>query len=278
MIVPEKCFGIIGRPLGHTLSPLLHNWAFDRLSLPYTYHLWVIEPGKLEDFVSAARTLPISGVSVTIPHKERIIPLIDGISEQARTIGAVNTLHWRDGALLGENTDVAGFLYPLRRLGRRFDSALVLGAGGAARAVLAGLEELGVRGVTLSNRNQERAEALASHFRARGCAIGVLAWEGLSRANADLIVNTTPLGMAGHPQNMSPLPPEMVEPRHVVYDLVYNPLETPLLAAASRRGATVISGVDMFVAQAAGQFNLWTGQELPMGPAREQVCGALAGM
>nr|GBO97557.1 shikimate 5-dehydrogenase I alpha [Nitratidesulfovibrio sp. HK-II] len=210
LFLPRELYGIIGHPLGHTMSPLLHNWGFGLLDIPAVYMAWPLEPGRVGDFITAVRTLPIRGASVTIPHKQAVLPLLDGVSDRARAVGAVNTLYWRDGRLLGENTDVTGFLAPLRQraaAGWRCARALVLGNGGAARAVLAGLHELGPDGegvvgaVAVTGRNPEKAAPLAAEFGA-----AVVDWDARGAWGADLVVNTTPMGMSGERQGDTAYP------------------------------------------------------------------------
>lgn len=265
---PGTLYGIIGYPLGHSLSPLLHNWGFSQLGLDGMYMAWPLEQEKVADFITAARTLPIRGVSVTIPHKQTVLPLLDRVSDRARRLGAVNTLYWDRDALCGENTDVLGFLAPLR--GRSFSEALVLGAGGAARAVLAGLAELGVPRVRLANRTAARARELAAEF-----GVEPLPWEERAAVGADLIVNASPLGMRGERAGETPLTREGFSGRGLAYDLVYNPLRTRFLAEAESAGWETQDGLGMFVEQGRAQFRLWTGRELPADGARELLRAAL---
>ncbi|MBI4805082.1 MAG: shikimate dehydrogenase [Desulfovibrio sp.] len=269
-LIPERVFGIIGHPLGHTMSPLLHNWGFTRMGIKASYVAFPTPPERLEAIIQAVRTLPVSGLSVTIPHKEAVIPLLDSVSPLATQTGAVNTLVWEDHALVGHNTDVAGFVSPLLEREHIPASALVLGAGGAAKAVLAGLFDIGVRNVTVANRNVERATALAAQFGAH--AVG---WERRHGVEAHLVVNTTPMGMAGKAQADSPLPQEYWTPGHLAYDLVYNPRETVFLRQARIAGAVTIDGLSMFAAQGAAQFKLWTGLDLPMREVKELLASAL---
>ncbi|GAB6037385.1 shikimate dehydrogenase [Fundidesulfovibrio butyratiphilus] len=267
--VPERLFGIIGHPLSHTLSPLLHNWGFAQRDVKAAYLAFPTPPERLGDLIAAVRALPISGLSVTIPHKEAVMPLLDEITEQARLAGAVNTLYWKDDKLVGDNTDVDGFLAPLAaRPGPK--SALVLGAGGAAKAVMAGLGMLGVSDVTVTNRHAPRAESLAKEFGAR-----TLAWDDRLDARADLVVNTTPLGMSGSGQALSPFSGYAWTPDQIAYDLVYNPAVTVFLAEARKAGALGIGGLDMFVGQGAKQFRLWTGKDLPLDQAADLLRQAL---
>ncbi len=265
---PEKLFGIIGHPLGHSLSPVLHNWAFQELFLPYVYCRWPVTPEKLADFMTAVRVLPISGLSVTIPHKQAVREFLDGESENAAAIGAVNTVYWDGDSLMGENTDVSGFMAPLK--GRSFPSALVLGAGGASRAVLAGLTALGVKELFLTNRSAAKAQNLAHEFQAQ-----FVPWEERTNCSAALLVNTTPLGMQGDNQQKSPWPEEHFAPGQVAYDLVYNPQQTLFLAQAAEKGLECIEGLSMFVGQAMLQFQLWTGQKMPEEGARNLILAQL---
>lgn len=256
VFIPETLYGIIGHPLGHSLSPLVHNWAFAREGIPGAYMAWPVEPGDLPRFMDAVRALPVSGLSVTIPHKRSVIELVDDLTETAVTIGAVNTVFWREGKLMGENTDVTGFAAALRIRGITPGSALILGAGGAARAAVVGLKFLGAQKITVANRSLKRAEALASEF-----GIEAVKWDRRAEIAADLVVNTTPLGMSGRLVGESPFPSDAFGPEQVVYDLVYNPVTTRLLKHAKAAGCRIIPGLDMFVSQAVEQFRLWTGHE-----------------
>jgi len=222
----------------------------------------------MPDLVSAVRSLNIQGVSVTIPHKEAIMPLLDGLTPRASRLGAVNTLYWDQGSLCGDNTDVEGFVAPLR--GRAFASALVLGAGGAARAALAGLQELGLSNIAVSNHNKKRAQKLAEEFGVR-CAN----WEDRAAYEAALVINATPLGMRGTHEGQNPLPPEAFTRRQgetrMAYDLIYTPLSTRFLAEAEAAGWQTQDGLAMFIAQAQAQFRLWTGREFSVADARALV-------
>jgi shikimate dehydrogenase len=237
---------------------VLHNWALAQAGIAGAYLAWPLQAGRMPDFVNAVRTLNIQGVSVTIPHKEAIMPLLDSLTARARALGAVNTLYWDEGGLCGDNTDVEGFVAPLR--GSAFASALVLGAGGAARAALAGLRELGLPAVAVCNHNRERAQKLAEAFGAH-CAD----WADRAAYAADLVINATPLGMRGAHEGQSPLPPEAFTRRQagsgMAYDMVYTPLTTRFLSEAEAAGWLTQDGLAMFIAQAQAQFRLWTGQE-----------------
>ncbi|MCL1985634.1 MAG: shikimate dehydrogenase [Betaproteobacteria bacterium] len=261
-----KLYGITGYPLDHSLSPILHNWALKQAGIAGVYLSWPLHPGQMPDFVSAVRTLNVQGVSVTIPHKEAIIPLLDNLTTHARMVGAVNTLYWDNGRLCGDNTDVEAFVAPLR--GNDVASVLVLGAGGAARAVLAGLRELGLSSIAVCNRHKERAQKLAEEFGVQ-CAN----WEDRAAYGADLFVNATPLGMHGEHEGENPLPPEAFTRRRaksrMAYDLIYTPRNTRFLAEAEAVGWQVQDGLAMFIAQAQAQFRLWMGREFPEAGARK---------
>ena len=257
-LLPSRLFGIIGHPLGHSLSPLLHNWGFGHFGLPGVYMAWPVESGRVADFVTAVRVLGIEGVSVTIPHKAAVMGLLDDMTDRARAVGAVNTLFWRDGKLWGENTDVAGFVAPLREMGDVPGTALVLGGGGAARAAVTGLTELGVPEIYVSNRTAAKAGALARDFGVQDAP-----WEKRGEYAGGLVVNATPLGMLGKNEGLSPLPPGSLGEGAVAYDLVYNPHETRFLMDAAAAGARTVPGLEMFFGQAVEQFRLWTGLELP---------------
>ncbi|MDD3312099.1 shikimate dehydrogenase [Pseudodesulfovibrio sp.] len=264
-------YGIIGWPLGHTLSPALHNWGFGRLGVDARYDAFPLEPGGLPAFLDRVRTGEILGLSVTIPHKRAVMPLLDRITDRARRVGAVNTL-FRDGdALCGENTDVIGVVAPLRRLASLPASALVLGAGGAARAAVAGLLELGVADVAVANRTPDKAAALAVDFGVRA-----VAWEARMDEPFGLICNTTPLGMAGALEGRSPWDADRFPEGCVAYDIVYNPLETRFLREAAAAGCAAVSGLEMFLHQGLAQFRLWTGRDMDEDGARRLLLDALA--
>ncbi|MCA1944459.1 MAG: shikimate dehydrogenase [Desulfovibrio sp.] len=266
---PQLLLGIIGQPLGHTLSPALHNWALQEAGVSGVYCRWELPPERLGRMLDAVRTLPIHGLSVTIPHKEAVMDLLDESTPFARQIGAVNTLYWHEGRLCGDNTDVEGFLTPLREL-PVFESALVLGAGGAARAALAGLSALGVSRIGIANRSPERALALAELFHVQH-----VPWSQRTEFGAALVVNATPLGMHGERKDQSPWPEDAWTHVTAAYDLVYNPLRTRFLMDARTAGALALEGLRMFLGQAQCQFTRWTGATFPWDPARRLLLDAL---
>ena len=267
--MPAK-YGIIGHPLGHTMSPTLHNWGFGALSINAEYAPYPLEPKDLPAFMDRVRTEPILGLSVTIPHKRAVMEYLDRISERAARVGAVNTLYWDGGSLCGENTDVIGLTAPLKKLSRLPESALVLGAGGAARAAVAGLQELSVPEILVANRTRSKADGLARDFSVRA-----VDWEERMDAAPGLVCNTTPLGMSGAMQDLSPWDADRFPEGCVAYDIVYNPLQTRFLREAEAAGCTVISGLEMFLHQGLAQFRLWTGKEMDEAGARRLLLKAL---
>lgn len=275
--------GIFGHPVEHSFSPAMHNAAFDAAGLDYTYVPFPVEPGNLPAAVGAVRALGLAGVNVTIPHKKAVLPLLDDLSEEARLIGAVNTIVNRSGRLYGDNTDGRGFLRSLKeRAG--FDpagkTALILGAGGAARAVAVQLALAGARNLLLANRSAERAAELAGFISGKtGVELEVVPWPegeeevlpGEALRESDLVVQTTPLGMHPHISKTVPLSFELFRPGQVACDLVYNPVETLFLRDAGRAGAVAVDGLGMLLYQGALAFELWTGKPAPVEVMRKAL-------
>lgn len=262
-------YGIIGWPLGHTMSPTLHTWGFEQTGVAGEYKPYPLEPADLAAFMEWVRTEDIRGLSVTIPHKQTVMPLLDTVTDRAKAVGAVNTVYWDGEILSGENTDVIGVIAPLRKL-ELPASAMVLGAGGAARAAVAGLKELGVADITISNRTKAKAEELAADF-----GIKAIAWEHRMDEAPGLICNTTPLGMSGDLEALSPWDSDRFPKGCIVYDIVYNPLQTRFLREAEAAGCAIISGLEMFLHQGLAQFKLWTGLDMDEDGARALLLRAL---
>lgn len=250
--------GIVLHPAGHTRSPAMHNAAYAALALDAAYLAFDVPPEDLPDAVAGARALGLRQLSVSLPHKQAILPLLDEVDATARRIGAVNTVVLRDGALAGSNTDWLGAVGALEReiaLGGR--RAVVLGAGGTARAVVFGLLQRGAE-VRVLNRSVARARALADELGAEDA--GPL--ERLGEQPYDVLVNTTSVGL-GDPDR-SPVDPERLRPDAVVLDAVYEPERTRLLREAAARGGRTIPGKWMLVYQAAAQLEAWTELEAPI--------------
>ncbi len=254
--------GVIGWPVGHSRSPRLHGYWIDRLGLDAAYLPLPVRPEDFADCVRALMRMGFAGANVTVPHKEAAFALCDIRDAAAEAIGAVNTLVFRDGKICGSNTDAFGFIENLRQsvpvLPR--GPALVLGAGGAARAVIHALLEAGYTDLRIANRTRARAEDLCRAFAREGCFLAPLDWSQIGPALTDtaLLVNTTSLGMNGQPPleiDLTPLPTDAL-----VTDIVYVPLETPLLAAARTRGNPVVDGLGMLLHQARPGFAAWFDQ------------------
>jgi len=254
--------GVLGHPVGHSLSPRLHGHWLARYRLPGHYLPLEVAPEDLAAVLAALPRMGFAGCNVTIPHKQAALALAAGASPRALRIGAANTLTFLPGGgFAADNTDGEGFLASLAAGAPGFRpegaTALVLGAGGAARAVLDALLGAGVARLLLANRTPARAEALRAEF---GPAVTAIPWQeaGAALAGADLVVNTTSLGMTGQPP--LPLPLDALHAGQVVTDLVYAPLETPLLAGARAAGATAVDGLGMLLHQAAPGFERWFGR------------------
>lgn len=254
MSVPFVSAGVIGWPVAHSKSPLIHRFWLGSLGIDGDYGRFPVAPAHLAAAVRALPALGLAGVNVTVPHKVAVLPLLDRLDATARAAGAVNSIRVEPGGrLLGVNTDVAGITGPLAPLGP-FPRVVLLGAGGAARAVVAALPALGARHLVILNRSRAPAESLLA---ASGLAGAVRPLAGRTPA-ADLLVNATSLGMVGQP----PLP-VAIGGRPLVFDLVYAPPETALLAEARALGLAVVDGLEMLVAQAAEAFRLFTGAAPP---------------
>jgi shikimate dehydrogenase len=261
--------GLIGDPIGRSLSPAMHNAAFAHHGLAERYELWPTTAAELSDRVLALRAASVRGANVTIPHKSAVLPLLDAIDPIAEAVGAVNTIVRRgDGQLWGSNTDVAGFLRALALTGftPRESAVVVLGAGGAARAVCYGLLASGIGSLTVINRTPDRAEALLADLLATTAGDPHLLALGADEplvaqaiADADLLVNATSAGSDG---TSLPLAPEHVPAHALVVDLIYRP--TPLLRLAAERGAQTQDGLEMLVQQGALAFEAWTGLDAPL--------------
>ena len=264
--------GIIGFPIGHSISPVFQQAALDHCGIDATYQAREVAPEQVGQFIQGLRESGYLGINVTLPHKEVVIPHLDEVDEWATEAGAVNTIVNQDGRLTGHNTDGYGFLQGLKYGGNfepRGRRVLLLGAGGAARGVVLALAREGVQEIVVANRTLARAEALVRVAQGRGVSSQAipLEWNELSLAavQADLIVNCTTLGMTHGPDaSASPLLRHQIPPTALVYDLVYNPLETALLREAAHAGAGTLGGIQMLVHQGAASFEMWTGQPAPV--------------
>ena len=262
--------GVIGHPVRHSLSPALHNAAFQALDLDWAYLAFDVAPGEGYGAVRAMRALGIEGLSVTMPHKEDAAGAVDRLSPVAARLGAVNCVHLRGREVVGENVDGIGLLDALR-LDEGFSPqgarCLVLGAGGAARSIVLALVEAGVADVAVWGRTPERAEAAASSLGGRAVA-------DPADVEYDLLVNATPVGMPDSPG--LPVDPAVLRAGTLVVDLIYHPPVTPLLEAARAAGCVAVNGLGMLIHQAAHQFRLWTGEDPPLEVMSAAAVSAIA--
>ncbi len=252
-----KLYGVIGHPVAHSLGPAMHNRAFSETGINAVYLAFdVVDPASA---IGGIRSLSIAGMSVTVPHKTAVMAFLDEIDDTAAAIGAVNTIVNTEGRLTGYNTDAFGAIAALEEhtgslSGKKI---LILGAGGAARAVGYGALQKGAE-VHIANRTPEKGEKLAAQLNASFCPLS-----DAGHLAVDILVNTTPAGM--HPNTDDiPVSPDILRPEMLVMDIIYNPLTTRLLSEAKKRGCTAIDGVSMFVNQGARQFHLFTGIQPPV--------------
>jgi shikimate dehydrogenase len=265
-----KLLGVIGYPVEHSLSPLMHNAAIAQLGLDYVYLPFPIEPQNLETAIAGFAAIGLVGFSVTIPHKQAIMPLLSKISPIAQAVGAVNTVTRQNQQWVGTNTDVEGFIAPLQTTYKQDWSqkiAVILGNGGAARAVVAGCHQLGFAQIHVVGRNQEKLTAFRNSWRDSPIneSLQVHQWEELAKLipQANLLVNTTPIGM--YPKiDQSPLSVEEIanlSPDAIAYDLIYIPQPTQFLQQAQQQGVIAIDGLEMLVQQGVAALKIWLQRE-----------------
>jgi shikimate dehydrogenase len=264
--------GVMGHPIGHTKSPVFHQAGLDELGIKETFEAWDVAPEYLEEKVATFRADGFLAACVTLPHKQAVIPLVDELTEAAQAVGAVNWIFNRDGKLVGHNTDGTGFLRALKEKAG-FDpkgaNVVVFGAGGAARAIIYALKTAGVNRLTIANRTVEKAQALASDFSEGKFKPNVI---GMSRDElsnfvpyANLLVNTTSLGMAGGPAELAtPATADMISADAVGYDIVYAPPMTKFLREVEEAGAEPSGGMTMLVFQGIEGFEMSTGKTAPV--------------
>lgn len=263
-----KIYGIFGYPVEHTFSPGMHNAAFKKLAMDACYVPFTVPPEKLGEAVRAVIPLGLCGLNITVPHKERILPYLDELSEEARLIGAVNTIEVRKDRMIGHNTDGRGFLRSLREnggLNPKGKKFLFIGSGGAARAVSFSLALAGAAVISFRDLDARKASLLAADIREKtGVSATTIGEEALAEyaADADCLINATPLGL----KRADPMPirAEFVRRNHLVCDLVYNPPETALLKMAKKRGAGTLPGIGMLLYQGVIAFEIWTGRKAPV--------------
>ncbi|MBA3012321.1 MAG: shikimate dehydrogenase [Proteobacteria bacterium] len=254
---------VLGNPVSHSQSPLVHNISFRGNHINAVY--LAFEPSDIGMAVRSIRTLNIKGASITIPFKETIMAHLDEIDSQAREIGAVNTVVNQNGRLLGFNTDSKAAIDPLLSHGIKGRTICIVGAGGAARALAHGISNQGGK-LVVTNRSPQKGAALAKEFKGR-----FLPMDQMDTIKADVVINTTSLGMYPDHLEALPFPTQNLRAGMVVMDVVYTPVNTRFLTIAQEKGCITIDGLSMFVAQAAAQFELWTGQKPDITPMRNAV-------
>lgn len=270
-----KLLGIFGYPIKHSLSPYMHNAVCHELSLPYFYVPFQVAPEKLGQAVDSIRTLGIQGINITIPHKESVMQYLDKISHEAKLIGAVNTIKNENGKLIGYNTDGRGFVASIKE---DFDvmpkgkSFIILGAGGAARAIAIQLAIEGCSKIIIANRSLSKAKNIAENINANvpSCiAEAVELNSSILVSGADMLINTTSIGMKKEDQSI--VDPELLSAIPMVSDIIYNPPDTPLLKEARKRNAQAANGINMLVFQGAIAFEIWTGVTPPIKTMRSAL-------
>ncbi|MDB9445926.1 shikimate dehydrogenase [Anabaena sp. CS-542/02] len=276
-----QLLGVIGYPVEHSLSPVLHNAAIAELGLDYIYLPLPIKPENLELAIAGLAAMDVVGFSVTIPHKQAIMPLLSEISPIAQVIGAVNTVSRQNQGWVGTNTDIEGFIAPLQTTYQQDWSqktAVILGHGGAARAVVAGCQQLGLAQIHVVGRNMHKLAEFGKSWGDSPLAakLQIHLWEDLGKLipQANLLVNTTPVGMYPH-VNQSPVSQEDLQnlsPGAIAYDLIYIPQPTQFLQQAQKKGAIVIDGLEMLVQQGVAALKIWLQRDtVPVDVMRQAV-------
>lgn len=265
-----KIFAVLGNPIEHSLSPVMYNAAFSALGANSIYVALQVEKSSLAEAVQGLKALGIQGGNVTIPFKEEIKSYLDELTQEARLMGAVNTFYWEEGCLWGDNTDGAGFLLALQKVAPSVlncKGTLLLGAGGAARAVGVALALAGMKNFTIVNRSREKAKELASLLESLGAIVSIRSWQGdgLKEAFSEnrLVVNTTPVGMFPREKECPSVEDKWFVKGQLVVDLIYKPRETLFLQKAKARGCQTLNGLSMLLEQGILAFEKWSGRKAP---------------
>jgi shikimate dehydrogenase len=267
-----ELYGVIGNPVQHSLSPIIHNGAFKRLGWNAVYLAFEVK--NVEEALRGIRGLGVRGVSVTIPFKTEVVPLLDKIEGLAKKIGAVNTIVNRRGRLIGYNTDCDGAIEALEeKMDLRGKRVVLLGAGGAARGIGFGLRERGYP-LTVVTRSKERGQALSKDLGCDYLPVSSLVRMKAGEFEADVIINATSLGM--YPRDgETPIPKTLLKERMMVMDIVYQPLQTKLLREAKEKGCVTVDGLEMLIRQGMAQFEIWTGRRLEIEQVKKDLRRAL---
>ncbi len=273
-----KVAGIFGYPIGHTYSPKMHNAAFGQLGLDYIYLPFQVAPDKLGQAVESIRALNMAGVNITVPHKQKVIPFLDELTEEAGLLGAVNTILHKDGRLIGYNTDGRGFVSSLEAdagIDVCGKNILLIGAGGAAQALGISLATAGAGCISIANRTISKAKELADRLKRayNGSDIHYLGLSGKHLSDvigqADIIINCTSIGLKA--DDNPPISTDALHAGQLVCDLIYNPAKTKLLEQAQLKGASILNGLGMLIYQGAAAFEIWTGKKAPVDTMRHAI-------
>ena len=275
-----KLLGVIGDPVKHSLSPIMHNCAIAELGVDYVYIPLPVTPANLAKAIAGFEAISLVGFNVTIPHKQAIIPYLTEITPSAKMVGAVNTVWRTETGWKGTNTDVAGFIAPLQNLARDWSQVtpVILGNGGAARAVVTGLKELGCPQIHVVGREREKLDKFSHSWQNSPQISSILQthlWSELANllSNTQLLVNTTPVGMSPH-QAASPVDASLMQKlpaNTIAYDLIYTPNPTQFLKLAKQQGAMAIDGLEMLVQQGASALQIWLQQSVPIDSMRKSL-------
>jgi len=270
----SNTYAVIGDPIDHSLSPNIHNAAFRHLKLDHTYIAYKIPAGELSAGIEALKTIKIAGFNVTIPHKIEMIKYLDVLDENCNLIGAVNTVSNDNGVLKGYNTDMIGFLDPIkkRNLTIKDSQVILLGAGGAARAIITAMVKEKAGKITIVNRTMENAIKMAEFAKKIGGNVNIVSLQKANKIIADykFIINSTSIGMRNEP---SPISTENISKNSIVYDIVYQPINTDLIKKSKENGATIIYGYEMLLSQAACSFEIWHKKEAPYDVMKKALLG-----
>jgi len=271
----SKTFAVIGDPIDHSLSPNIHSAAFRELNLDCSYIAYRIPKGELKEGIEGLKKINISGFNVTIPHKVEMMKYLDKMDESCSLIGAVNTVTNENGILKGYNTDMNGFLDPFKKkeLPIMDKKILLIGAGGAARAIVAAFAKENAKHITIANRTLENASSLVQFSKKIGLDANALEISNVSSLeNFDIIVNATSVGLKNEP---SPIELDSIKPNTIVYDIVYMPMNTDFLKKSKQKGATIIYGYEMLLGQAVRAFEIWHGMEAPYNAMKKALLGGV---
>ena len=272
----SNTYAVIGDPIDHSLSPNIHNAAFRHLKLDHTYIAYKIPAGELSAGIEALKAIKIAGFNVTIPHKIEMMKFLDEMDTTCKVIGAVNTVLNEDGKLKGYNTDMIGFLDPIKKknLIIKDSQVLLLGAGGAARAIVTAMVKEKAGKITIVNRTLENANKLAEFAKKIGGDVDIVSIHEANKLITDykFIINSTSIGMRNEP---SPISTENISKDSIVYDIVYQPINTDLIKKSKENGATIIYGYEMLLSQAACSFEIWHKMEAPYDAMKNVLLGGI---